>query len=269
MTNQGRSVTLVIHHDGELESQVLKIPAWLYQALKIAAGVFLFCVVMGSILYAPIIRTAARVPGMTAEIERLTEQNAQVRQLSETLTALEGRYDQIRTALGANVIPELGANAGADALPTGLIVHARLPFDTAGYETGPTLPIYWPLDTLFQAGVLTRRQALEGGASVRHRGIDIAVRTGTPIRAAGGGRVREAGFDKEYGWFVLLDHLDGYQTMYGHASRLLVSAGDSVNAGQIIALAGSTGRSTAPHLHFEKRKGSELIDPLERLSKEQ
>ena len=69
------------------------------------------------------------------------------------------------------------------------------------------------------------------------------------------------GSDPEYGLFVLITHPDGYQTMYGHASRLLVSDGDEVSVGQVVALSGSTGRSTAPHLHFEIRRGGRSIDP--------
>jgi murein DD-endopeptidase MepM/ murein hydrolase activator NlpD len=66
----------------------------------------------------------------------------------------------------------------------------------------------------------------------------------------------------DYGIFVLVRHPDGYETMYGHASRLLVRDGDEVAAGQVIVLSGNTGRSTAPHLHFEVRRGGRSIDPL-------
>ncbi|KPJ90486.1 MAG: hypothetical protein AMS18_10720 [Gemmatimonas sp. SG8_17] len=69
------------------------------------------------------------------------------------------------------------------------------------------------------------------------------------------------GDDPEYGLFVQIDHPEGYQTMYGHASRLLVSLGDSVQAGQVVGLSGTTGRSTAPHLHFEVRRDGQPIDP--------
>ncbi len=78
----------------------------------------------------------------------------------------------------------------------------------------------------------------------------------------------EAGFEAEYGLFVLIDHPGGYRTMYGHASRLLVSSGSQVDAGTVIALSGTTGRSTAPHLHFEKRLGDVLLDPRARLQED-
>jgi murein DD-endopeptidase MepM/ murein hydrolase activator NlpD len=82
------------------------------------------------------------------------------------------------------------------------------------------------------------------------------------VRAAGSGTVVQTGQDPEYGWFVLLQHAEGYQTMYGHLSRRLAAQGDSVAAGQVIGLSGSTGRSTAPHLHFEIRRQGSSLDPL-------
>jgi murein DD-endopeptidase MepM/ murein hydrolase activator NlpD len=82
------------------------------------------------------------------------------------------------------------------------------------------------------------------------------------VRAAGGASVREAGEDPEYGFFVLLDHPEEYQTMYGHLSRILVTQGGTVTSGEVIGLSGNTGRSTAPHLHFEIRQRGSLLDPL-------
>jgi murein DD-endopeptidase MepM/ murein hydrolase activator NlpD len=90
----------------------------------------------------------------------------------------------------------------------------------------------------------------------------VAVPVGSPVRASGGGKVEAAGTDPDYGLFVLLRHPGGFQTMYGHTSRLLVREGESVAAGQVIALSGNTGRSTAPHLHFEVRRDGRSLDPL-------
>ncbi|MCC5909560.1 MAG: peptidoglycan DD-metalloendopeptidase family protein [Clostridiaceae bacterium] len=97
----------------------------------------------------------------------------------------------------------------------------------------------------------------------RHEGIDIAASTGTSITAADAGRVSFAGVRGAYGNLVIIDHENGYQTYYAHASKLLVKRGDRVYKGEEIAKVGSTGRSTGPHLHFEVRKNGTPVNPLQ------
>ncbi len=98
-----------------------------------------------------------------------------------------------------------------------------------------------------------------------HNGIDIAAYEGTDIVAALSGTVTKAEWSDSYGWFVLLYHGDGMTTLYGHCSKLLVKAGDYVERGQRIALVGTTGVSTGPHLHFEVRIDGETRDPMDYL----
>ena len=100
-----------------------------------------------------------------------------------------------------------------------------------------------------------------------HRGIDIAAPTGTPIGAAAEGRVIFSGRNKGHGNQVVIEHPDGTVTRYGHASQLIVKEGDYVEQGQTIALVGSTGHSTGPHLHFEVIKDGAYVDPLKVLPK--
>ncbi len=95
-----------------------------------------------------------------------------------------------------------------------------------------------------------------------HNGQDIAVPSGTPVLAADSGVVLVSGWKGGYGYFVAIDHGGGISTCYGHNSRLLVKVGEKVIKGQTIALSGSTGLSTGPHLHFEVRKNGVPIDPL-------
>jgi len=94
-----------------------------------------------------------------------------------------------------------------------------------------------------------------------HAGLDFAADVGTPIRSAAGGVVAFAGFHPEFGWLVEIEHGNGLTTRYAHASRLLVRAGAVVAPGERIALVGTSGRSTGPHLHFEVLRGSEHADP--------
>lgn len=104
------------------------------------------------------------------------------------------------------------------------------------------------------------------GRLARHSGLDIPGRHGTPILASGGGRVVSAGYQGAYGNSVTIDHGDGLTTLYGHASKLLVRRGDVVMPQQKIALVGSTGRSTGPHLHFEVIRNGRRVEPQQYLA---
>jgi len=96
-----------------------------------------------------------------------------------------------------------------------------------------------------------------------HMAIDIGTATGTPIYAADAGYVLEAGWTNVgYGLYVVIDHGNGYRTLYGHMSAITAQAGQSVQKGQLIGRVGSTGNSTGPHLHFEVYQNGVLQDPL-------
>lgn len=100
------------------------------------------------------------------------------------------------------------------------------------------------------------------GKTKGHSGMDLAVPTGTPVRAALPGTVSVSAYNKGgYGYYVMIDHGDGLATLYGHCSQLLAQEGQAVKAGDVIALSGSTGRSTGPHLHFEVRVNGERTNP--------
>lgn len=95
-----------------------------------------------------------------------------------------------------------------------------------------------------------------------HHGIDVAVNTGTPIRAAARGRVSFAGWNGGYGNLVILDHGNNIETRYAHLSRITVQVGQYVDRGALIAYSGNTGNSTGPHLHFEIRHKGQSVNPL-------
>lgn len=95
-----------------------------------------------------------------------------------------------------------------------------------------------------------------------HNGIDLAANQGDEIRASRSGEVLIAGTVPGYGETVILLHEDGSRTLYAHCSRLLVKSGQRVRQGQVVALVGSTGQSTGPHLHFEIIVNNQPSDPL-------
>jgi len=97
----------------------------------------------------------------------------------------------------------------------------------------------------------------------KHDGIDIAAPTGTPIYASADGLVSFAERKGGYGRLIIIDHANGFQTLYSQLSEMIVTSDDHVKSGQLIGLVGNSGLSTAPHLHYEIRKNSEPIDPLD------
>jgi len=106
----------------------------------------------------------------------------------------------------------------------------------------------------------SRRSPFGGGVEF-HSGVDIAASYGTPIVATGSGKVVSAGWQGAYGWTVIINHGYGFTTMYGHASRLVVHAGQSVKRGQVISYMGSSGRSTGSHVHYEVHVSGKTVDP--------
>ena len=94
-----------------------------------------------------------------------------------------------------------------------------------------------------------------------HNGLDIAVVTGTPIKAAADGRVTFAGWNGGYGILVIIDHGNNVETRYAHNSRLNVKVGQKVSRGDVISYSGNTGVSTGPHLHFEIRYKGNPVNP--------
>jgi murein DD-endopeptidase MepM/ murein hydrolase activator NlpD len=258
---KGRGVTVVVHIDGDLGTRQYRLAVWLFEVGKWGSIIVGVLVVLFFTFAAPITRNAARVPGMRREIARLEQENARVQQLAASLNRAEANYQELRAILGARA-PQRSAAAGGPPRPDPMRagpVRAAPPLAAQRYPDGASLPAFWPLDT---HRFVTRGQERAGATAETHPGLDIAAPVGTPIRASGGGTVEAAGTDPDYGLFVLLRHPQGFQTMYGHASRLVVREGDTVTAGQVIALSGNTGRSTAPHLHFEVRRDGRSIDPL-------
>ena len=256
MKSRSRAITILIQKDGRTKTRSfrvrirsLRIAAWL---LGLVAVLLLLLVVF----YGPVFRAASRVPGMERELTRLRSENARVRDLSAALDSAESRYAQVRQMMGGEIVRD--PLTIKSSLPVAPPIRARLISAPATAAPGRGIPQNWPLD---ETGYITRGQVKAGGRDEAHPGIDIAVSVGSLVRASGGAVVEQAGEDPEYGHFVLLDHSDEYQTMYGHLSRILVTANATVAPGEVIGLTGNSGRSTAPHLHFEIRQRGLSLDP--------
>jgi murein DD-endopeptidase MepM/ murein hydrolase activator NlpD len=150
--------------------------------------------------------------------------------------------------------------AQATTTPEAAVAATETPVKTA--EATGALPTFrWPV----RGRVVTGYGAKTNGKS--NDGINVAVPEGTPVKAAEDGVVAYSGNElKGYGNLVLVRHSNGYVTAYAHASELLVKRGETIKRGQIIAKSGQSGEVGSPQLHFEIRKGSSPVDPLQFLN---
>ena len=131
---------------------------------------------------------------------------------------------------------------------------------------GEAYPSSWPVRSGWVSSYYGMRRDPFHGRPAFHQGIDFSASKGTEIRSAAAGMVEFSGRKEGYGLMVQIRHGNGYHTRYGHASKLLVKAGQVVKRGEVIARVGSTGRSTGPHLHFEVLKDGKPANPLKFLS---
>jgi len=174
----------------------------------------------------------------------------------ENLSYIAAKYGvTVSAIIQSNDLPDInrlkiGQVLNIPSASTGALA-SRSAVSSAGY--------IWPL-----TGSISSFFGELRGAS-RHSGLDIAAPTGKDIKAARAGRVDSAGWMGGYGYAVIIDHGEGYKTLYAHASKLLAKAGDRVVQGQVIARVGSTGNSTGPHVHLEVRMNSKFMDPLKYL----
>ena len=149
----------------------------------------------------------------------------------------------------------------AQANPQQDEMAAAAPAVKSSEATGALPTFRWPV----RGKVIAAYGAKTNGKS--NDGINLAVPEGTPVKAAEDGTVAYAGNElKGYGNLILIRHSNGYVTAYAHASELLVKRGDTIKRGQVIAKSGQSGEVGSPQLHFEIRKGSTPVDPLQFLN---
>jgi murein DD-endopeptidase MepM/ murein hydrolase activator NlpD len=122
-------------------------------------------------------------------------------------------------------------------------------------------PSIWPVDGPLMRSPYGKRTDPFSGEGAFHTGVDISAPSGTAVRSTADGTVIFAGFEGGYGRLVVVDHGAGLRTYYAHLSRFLVHTGQEVRRGEYVGNVGSSGRVTAPHLHYEVRNGGAPVNP--------
>ncbi len=137
--------------------------------------------------------------------------------------------------------------------------------DTTRPDLSWSEPCICPVDYTQITSDFGKRIDPFSGEIATHNGLDMAVAQGSTVSAAWPGTVRECSSDSIGGNYIIMDHESGMSTYYGHLSHILVESGQTVNAGDHIALSGNTGKSTGPHLHFEITHNGKPVDPADYL----
>jgi murein DD-endopeptidase MepM/ murein hydrolase activator NlpD len=203
-------------------------------------------------------------PGAAGGAGKLSQALDAARSLrEETNAAGAGGVVTKKTADEASVAGKLSGDAKMPSASGHEKTHHHTHSRPSDHPAALNLPVNGRITSKFGP----RRDPVHGGHR-HHRGIDIAAPRGTPIEAAATGTVVFAGRQRGYGKTVIVELPDGRHTRYAHADKLMVSAGDEVRAGQVIATVGSTGRATGPHLHFEVTENGRAVNPLQVLAKD-
>ncbi len=273
-----RSVSVLIVPDDKGEPITFRLSNRQLQWLKIGAVLLGLHVLLGFVGYWRYTAVHHENRDLTRANRELKEHTARIAQLTSELASLEEAYSKIRAALGIGV--ETKRRRPAEGLARGVAPQANtapiggpeyppasersdksMAFldDTEGkaHDYARSLPTLLPVPGFLSA----RFSGVADEKGKIHPGIDLVADSGTPIRAAADGIVVFAGWSHDLGNMVLLYHGNGFFTLYGHARQLLVSSRDFVRKGEHIALVGSSGESSGPHLHFEVWKEGVAVNP--------
>ncbi len=292
MPKKKAPITLVLLRDSDTPARHLHLRPWMVKfGLGLVAVFMLLSLGMG---------TLAILRG--SEGLRLRELDRENAALREDLGFLRGRLGQLEEHLrsveefqgwtrnlanldpldeaalsagvGGPVTRELlGESASLDIHLDRLLGRARVLRQSAEEVFGSLrearenlgrIPSIWPILGGRTSSGFGRRPDPFTGRTAFHRGMDLSARRGTPVMATANGRVKKVKRSSSgYGNQVTLDHGEGLETFYAHCDRLMVSEGQKVLRGDVIATVGSTGHSTAPHLHYEVRRDGRYVDPRE------
>ncbi|MBW2328700.1 MAG: peptidoglycan DD-metalloendopeptidase family protein [Deltaproteobacteria bacterium] len=207
-------------------------------------------------------------------IRNYQQQLTNLKQDQETL--LEGSISRLdeRAKVIETVIDQLGVKVKVEEDPD----HSGGPYialdetycdklicDTDRYLAAfQKMPLGRPIKTKISSRFGKRTDPLNKKRAF-HAGVDFKGDTGDKIRTTGDALVKKSAYNKGFGYYLVLSHGNGYDTMYAHLSKRLVKRGDRVKRGQIIGLVGNSGRSTGSHLHYEVRRYGKAINPMKYL----
>lgn len=262
----GRYVTFMIIPHEDAPAHSLRVSRNSIVAAITLLVVFLLVIVVFMVFYGKILLQAQKATILERRVNDLAVHREEIASLKSQLREMEEMSVRLRQMLGMPLSPVdslyVGESGQVLVKNTTQETPSKKNLDVADQEEVVllrSLPSQWPTKGWISRGF----HIAEGEGSPRyHPGIDIAASRGAPVVVAADGIIITSAWNETYGHYIEVDHGFGTNTLYGHNERNVVSEGDRVRRGQVIAFLGSSGRSTAPHLHFEITKNGVPVDPM-------
>jgi murein DD-endopeptidase MepM/ murein hydrolase activator NlpD len=271
-------VTLAHSFHGRLRD--LHVPYKAIYAIGVLAVIGLFSVAGMASSYARMAWKVANYNALQEQMGHLRNQyealEKEATETNEQLASLQVLASEVTVAFGVKQKLEGPSDIKAEGalLPDfnetleqyDFLKGAKLSRRLARPISASARPSLWPVIGRLGSSFGERTDPFNGMGAF-HAGIDLTVDQGTPVKVTGDGVVLRAEWSGGYGKLVVVDHGNGLQTYYGHLSRFTVVPGQDVRRGQVLAMSGSTGRSTAPHLHYEVHQSGTPVNPYRFLSR--
>jgi murein DD-endopeptidase MepM/ murein hydrolase activator NlpD len=262
-----RFTSFIIIPDRSSRSFTVRIPNVLLVILGVGFTIGICVIFVLGLFYNRLYQEATRAEGLARDNRELRLEVEKVRELDRQLREMRGLDIRLRQLMGQQIDPSL---YGLTFSEDGGIAHIEAVRESLtnadGLKGSPreAMPTIWPVEgQVFISRIFTPPEA---GTDAIHGGVDISVKVGSPVRSTAAGRIVFAGVDGDWGRKIEIDHGNGLITIYAHLSRLDVKVDTVVRKGDTIGLSGNSGRSTAPHLHYEVRYRGIACNPEEFLT---
>ncbi len=262
MKSSSEKISVLFVPEGEGESRSFRVTRGFLWFLVWILILLIVITAGGVVSFILLINKASDYHNIREENLALLTENRRIESLARELERLQTLDRQIRRAMGAAL--ELDSVSGS--ADTEFVDY----YQESLYNSGDNVFFIAPVE-----GYISRGFEIDIVTDLIHYGIDFALPAGTIVNASADGWVIFNGWDDRFGYYLILQHPGDYLTCYGHNLAILTNLGEFVQAGQPVTLSGNSGKSSAPHLHFEIRHRGKPVDPftlisdLTRLRKEQ
>ena len=279
---KGKYISILVIPDGVNQTFSFRLSSTLCKIFCIVSALCIIGLVFLTVNFWRVARVAYNVERLERENMLLHMENLKVLQLQKNLYEMKEIDNRLRRMVGGRLEADSQAIEERPSLGSGKLwqVAQKMDVDIPSgipeewYHEENTHPMFnmseewlrstpnlWPV----QGWVSAEFNMSVGPIGRRHTGIDIAAPTDTPVRASADGIVTFVGWTHDLGNLIMIQHDAFISTRYGHNSRVLVGQGERVKKGQTVAFVGSSGRSSAPHLHFEIWQDGSPVNPREYL----